>query len=144
VGERTSDSMLIQAPADRVLDVILDLERYPEWADGVRHVTVTERDEQGRPILARYVVDARVVEIEYTLRYDHSGPHLTWSLEQSDVVRQLDGEYRLEPVDGGTQVTYFLEVDITIPVPGFLKKRAARVILETSLKGLRNQVATAD
>lgn len=140
MGERVSDSVTIRATPEEILDVVLDLEDYPRWADGMKDVTVTERDDHGRPVLARFLVDARVAEIDYVLRYDHSGPHLTWSLERGDVVNQLDGEYAITERDGVCDVEYSLEVDVTLPVPRFLKKRAARVILDTSLRGLREQV----
>lgn len=143
MGERVSDSVTIRATPDEILEVVLDLEAYPDWAEGMKDVQVTERDEQGRPVLARFVVDARVAEIDYVLRYDHSGEHLTWKLERGDVVRQLDGEYRVTQRDGVSDVVYSLEVDVTLPVPGFLKKRAARVILDTSLRGLRERVEGA-
>jgi ribosome-associated toxin RatA of RatAB toxin-antitoxin module len=140
VGERVSDTTTIPATREQILDVILDLEAYPEWADGVKKVEVTEHDDAGRPLLARFVVDARVAEIDYVLRYDHSGEDLTWVLERGDVVRQLDGRYHFDEGDGTCTVHYSLEVDVTLPVPGFLKKRAAKVILDTGLRGLRQQV----
>ena len=140
MGERVSDDVTIRATADEVMEVVLDLEAYPEWAEGMKQVQVTERDEQGRPVLARFVVDARVAEVDYVLRYDHGGDDLTWVLEQGDVLRQLDGRYHLVERDGVTDVAYSLEVDITLPVPGFLKKRAARTILDTSLRGLKDRV----
>lgn len=140
MGERVSDTVTIRATPAEVLAVVLDLEAYPEWADGMKRVEVTERDDSGRPVLARFVVDVRVAEIDYVLRYDHSGPHLTWTLDHGDVLRQLDGEYQLVERDGLTDVGYSLEVDITLPVPAFLKKRAARTILDTSLRGLKDRV----
>lgn len=141
MGERVSDTTTIRANRDQIMAVILDLEAYPQWADGMKHVEVTERDAEGRPVLARFVVDARVAEIDYVLRYDHGGEDLTWKLEEGEVVRQLDGRYHIiENDDGPSRVEYALEVDVTLPVPGFLKKRAAKVILDTGLRGLRQQV----
>ena len=63
-------------------------------------------------------VDARVAEIDYVLRYDHSGEDLTWQLERGEVVRQLDGRYRIDEQDGTSDVEYALEVDVTLPSPG--------------------------
>lgn len=140
MGERVSDDVTIEATADQVMEVVLDLEAYPDWAEGMKQVEITERDDQGRPVLARFVVDARVAEIDYVLRYDHGGEDLTWTLEQGEVVRQLDGRYQLSERDGVTDVEYSLEVDITLPVPRFLKKRAAKTILDTSLRGLKQRV----
>ncbi len=140
MGQRVSDTVTIRATRQEIMDVILDLEAYPEWAEGMKQVEVTERDDQGRPVLARFVVDARVAEIDYVLRYDHSGDDLTWQLERGEVVRQLDGRYRIDETDGVAEVEYALEVDVTLPVPGFLKKRAAKVILDTGLRGLKQRV----
>lgn len=140
MGERVSDTTTIRATRQEVLDVVLDLEAYPQWAEGMKAVEVTERDDHGRPVLARFVVDARVAEIDYVLRYDHSGEDLSWKLERGDVVRQLDGRYIIDEHDGVCDVEYALEVDVTLPVPGFLKKRAAKVILDTGLRGLRQRV----
>lgn len=142
MGERVSDTVTIRATRDQVLEVVLDLEAYPQWAEGMRHVEVTERDDQDRPVLARFVVDARVAEIDYVLRYHHGGEHLTWNLERGEVVRQLDGRYRIDERDGSCHVEYALEVDVALPVPGFLKKRAAKVILDTGLRGLKRRVET--
>lgn len=139
MGQRVSDTVTIRATREQVLDVVLDLEAYPEWAEGMKDVTVTERDEQGRPVLAHFVVDARVAEIDYVLRYHH-GDDLTWQLERGEVVRQLDGRYHFDERNGACDVEYALEVDVTLPVPGFLKKRAARVILDTGLRGLKERV----
>ena len=140
MGQRVSDTTRIRASRDEVLDVVLDLEAYPEWAEGMKQVEVLERDDEHRPVLARFIVDARVAEVDYVLRYHHGGPDLTWNLERGEVVRQLDGRYRIEESDGTCDVEYALEVDVTLPVPGFLKKRAAKVILDTGLRGLKTRV----
>lgn len=136
-----SESITIAAPPGDIYAVIIDLESYPEWADGVEAVEVLERDEQQRPVRARYTVDARVMEVTYVLQYQHDEPtRLTWELVEGSQIRKLDGEYRLDADGAATEVTYTLEVDVDLPLPGFMKKRAARVIMETGLKGLKQRV----
>lgn len=141
MGQKVSDSVHIDASHDQVLAVILDLEAYPEWSDDVKAVEVLETDDQGRPHLARFDVDARVAQVDYVLEYDYDDtPDVAWSLYSSEMLTQLDGEYHLEEQSGGTRVTYSLDVDIAMPVPGFLKKRAAKTILDTGLSGLKARV----
>ena len=141
MGQKVSDTVVIDATPDEVLAVILDLEAYPEWSDDVNRVDVVSTDDQGRPRDARFDVDARVAQVDYVLRYDYDGPaDVQWSLLEGEVLRQLDGSYTLVDRDGSTHVTYALEVDISMPVPGFIKKRAARTILDTGLKGLKARV----
>lgn len=123
------------------MDVIVDLASYPEWADGVKHVDVHETDDEGRPVEATFEVDAQVQRVTYRLRYTHEPNRLSWRLIDSNVLTQLDGIYDLQDRGGGTtEVEYVIEADISIPMPGFIKKRAAKVILNTGLRGLKRRV----
>ncbi|MDX1657316.1 MAG: SRPBCC family protein [Nitriliruptorales bacterium] len=136
-----TQSITIDAPPQDIYDVIIDMESYPEWAEGVQKAEVLDADEQGRPLRVRFTVDARVMEVTYVLVYEHDEPErLTWELEEGKQINQLDGRYSLTTRDGGTEVTYSLAVDVDLPLPGFMKKRAARVIMETGLKGLKRRV----
>lgn len=140
MGQKVSDSVTIDASPETILDIITDLDAYPEWAEGVRSAEVVERDDQGRPARGRFRVDARVVEVSYTLAYAYDGTErVSWELVEGDTLNQLDGSYDLTPAGGGTEVVYTLEADVDIPLPGFMKKRAARQILESGLRGLKQR-----
>jgi hypothetical protein len=53
----------------------------------------------------------------------------------------LDGSYTLtEAVDGSTEVTYQLTVDVAIPMLGLMKRKAEKVIIDTALKELKKRV----
>lgn len=139
MGQRVTDTTSIDADAETVLGVITDLEAYPEWAEGMLEAEVLSRDDQGRPEKARFKVDARVAEIGYVLGYRYDGHDVSWSLVEGETVSQLDGSYELEERDGTTSVRYTLEADVDMPVPGFLKKRATRTILDQGLRGLKQR-----
>lgn len=139
MGQRVSDSITIEADADTIFGIITDLEAYPDWVDGMLEAEVLSRDEDGRPDQARFRVDARVAEISYTLAYSYDGHDVSWTLVEGETISQLDGIYALTPKNGATDVRYSLEADIDMPVPGFLKKRATRTILDQGLRGLKEQ-----
>lgn len=139
MGQRVTDTTSIDANAETVFGVITDLEAYPEWAEGMLEAEVLSRDDQDRPEKARFKVDARVAEIEYVLGYRYDGHDVSWSLVEGETVSQLDGSYELEERDGTTSVRYTLEADVDMPVPGFLKKRATRTILDQGLRGLKQR-----
>jgi len=139
VGERVSDDITIQAPSGVVWATINDLLAYPEWAEGMQSVEVLETDDDDRPTKATFHIDAKVFELRYTLSYTYQHDAVTWSLIEGDQITQLDGEYEVTPKGDTTHVRYTLEVDLTMPVPGFLKKRGARRILDTGLKGLKQR-----
>lgn len=140
MGQRVNDRVTVSATPDEVMQVIVDLESYPEWADGVKHVDIHETDGDGRPVEATFEVDAQVQRVTYRLRYTHEPNRLSWKLIDSNVLTQLDGIYDLQGQGEMTQVEYIIEADISIPLPGFIKKRAAKVILHTGLRGLKRRV----
>ena len=69
----------------------------------------------------------------YTLGYSYRDAPLAiqWKLVDGDIMRTLDGDYMFEPVNNGTLVTYDLSIDLVIPLPGFVKRRAENRILHT-------------
>ena len=140
--EQATERTTIDTPPEKVYEVTLDLERYPEWARDIKEVTVLESDDDGRPSLVRFRAAAMGHSARYALRYDHSDAPRTvaWKLEQGDIVRKLDGEYVFEPADGGgTDVTYHLEVELAVPLPGFIKRRAESKIMTTALDELKRR-----
>lgn len=139
MADRATERMTIAAPPERVYAVAADLESYCEWVSDLKSVEILDRDGDGRPLLVRFRAAAMGQSTSYTLRYDWTAaPHgISWVLEQGDIMRKLDGEYRFEPGEGGTDVTYHLEVDLKVPLVGFIKRRAESRILHTALRELK-------
>lgn len=139
MGQQVSETTSIDAPADAIRAVVYDLDDYPQWADGVKEATVLETDDEGRPHRARFRIDAKVLQVDYVIEYTHSPDVIAWTLVEGDTITQLDGSYTLAERGTSTDVTYALEVDLSVPLPGFMKKRAAKQIVDTGLKGLGRQ-----
>ncbi|HSK97580.1 MAG TPA: SRPBCC family protein [Euzebyales bacterium] len=141
MSEAVAESIEINATPRAVMDVIVDIEAYPEWQKDIREVAVLERDAAGRPTQARFVVDARLLTAIYTLAYTYSDDGVRWQLVSSEQLRQLDGGYRVvATADDATTVTYELIADPTISVPSFMRRRAAEHIVRSALDGLKQRV----
>jgi len=143
VAERTEASIRIEAEPSAILDVIADLPAYPEWSQGIKTVEVLESSD-GRPIRARFTLDAGIIKDEYELAYTWNGlESVTWTLVSAGVLSAMDGEYELTTApDGSTHVSYLLTVDLRIPMLGMMKRKAEQVIVDTALKGLKSRVET--
>ena len=128
------------APA-RCYEVAIDYERYPDWARDVKHVAILERDEDGRGARVEFRVAALGRSIRYVLAYDYgeAPDAFSWHLDESDMLKRLDGRYGFEAEDGGTRVAYDLAIDLAIPLPGLIKRQAARMIVATALKELKKE-----
>src|SRR5687768_10451225 len=141
--DQATERTTIEASPEAVFGVALDIEKYPEWARDVKEATVAERDEQGRPSRVAFRAAAMGHSARYVLRYDYDAEPLRmgWVLEQGDIVRRLDGDYLFEAAaGGGTDVTYRLAVDLAVPLPGFIKRRAESKIMTTALDELKARV----
>ncbi|EST34575.1 cyclase [Streptomycetaceae bacterium MP113-05] len=143
MAEHTSSSITIQASPADVMGVISDFARYPEWTGEVKEAEVLSTDDLGRAEQVRLLLDAGAIKDEHTLAYEWVGDHeVHWSLVRSQMLRALDGSYRLQPVAGGdrTEVTYRLTVDVKIPMLGMIKRKAEKVIIDRALAGLKKRV----
>jgi hypothetical protein len=141
MAARTSSAIVIAAPRAAVMAVIADFAAYPRWASAVRAAEVLGR-EDGRASRVRFMLDAGVVKDTYVLGYDWDGDAaVRWHLaEPGSVISAMDGGYLLADRGGETETTYELSVDVRIPMPGLLKRRAEKTIIDTALKGLKNRV----
>jgi carbon monoxide dehydrogenase subunit G len=141
MADRTTSRITVAAPRADVMAVIADFRSYPQWASSVRSAEVIGHGGDGRASLVRFVLDAGVIKDSYVLSYDWDGDAgVRWDLaEPGSVISGLSGGYLLADADGGTKVTYDLAVDARIPMPGMLKRRAEKSIIDTALKGLRNR-----
>jgi uncharacterized protein YndB with AHSA1/START domain len=132
MAETASDTITIAASPGEVWAIATDLERYPQWARDVKDVVITSRDADGRPSHVEFRTSALGRSTHYTLEYDYSqAPNaLAWSMVKGDIQRSIEGAYRFEPTaDGGTLVQYDLAIELVVPLPGFVKRRAERRIL---------------
>jgi len=141
MADKTTASITVAAPRAEVMAVIADFAAYPEWASAVRSAEVIGRGGGGRASQVRFALDAGVIKDSYVLSYDWDGDDgVRWDLaEPGSVITGLSGGYLLADADAGTEVTYDLAVDVRIPLPGMLKRRAEKTIIETALKGLRDR-----
>jgi hypothetical protein len=139
---RTSSQIMIAAPPAAVMAVIADFAAYPQWASAVRAAEVVGEESPGRASRVRFTLDAGVVKDTYVLGYDWDGDAgVHWHLaEPGSVISAMHGGYLLSDSDGATEATYELTVDLRIPMPGLLKRRAEKTIIDTALKGLKNRV----
>lgn len=139
--EAVSSEIFVASDSDEILRVLCDFEAYPQWARSVKEARVVEQDDDGRPSTVEFVVvPGPLPKVRYILRYTYSTEGISWDYVEGDL-RDIRGSYELEPGDGGTKVTYHLAIDPgLLPLPGFVKARAAREITRVALKELKKRV----
>jgi carbon monoxide dehydrogenase subunit G len=143
MAEQTEGVIHIDAPPADVLAVISDYEAYPEWAEGIKKAQVKMKDSKGRPTEVAFEVSQMGVGAKYTLAYRYKAKDggVSWTTSSaSGAVKDIKGEYGLEPSGDGTKVTYRTTIEPAIPMMGFMKRQAEKIIIGTALEGLKKRV----
>lgn len=137
--EQAHEQVVVAATPSMCFGIAADFEEYPTWAGDVKSVSVLGRDADGRATRVEYRASALGRSIRYVLDYEFAdAPRaFSWSLVEGDMLRTLDGRYAFAPHDDGTLVTYDLAVDLSVPLPGMVKRKAAGVIIGSALQGLK-------
>ncbi len=101
-----------------------------------------ERDDAGRGTRVEFHVSGLGRRVRYVLAYDFADAPaaFSWSLVEGDMLRALDGRYAFAPTDDGTRVDYTLRVDLAVPMPGLVKRRASGMIMGNALRDLKRTV----
>lgn len=138
--EQVEERMIIRGTPGDCYAVLSDFERYPDWAADIKTVTVDRRDAQGRAEQVTFRAAAFGRSTSYSLNYDYAAApdRLAWVQTAGDITSRLDGSYELIPAgEDGTEIVYRLVVDLKVPLPGFVKRRAEGRIMGTALRELK-------
>lgn len=141
MAQRATVSMVVNAAPEVVYGVVTDFANYANWVSDLKKIDVLERDSEGRPLEIEFRAAAFGRSTTYTLRYDYSrAPEiLSWFQTHGDITETMQGQYRFEAAGAGTKVTYDLEVELMVPIPAFIKSRAAHRIQTQALDDLKAQ-----
>lgn len=141
MADEAHEHISVAATPARLFEITTDFEKYPDWARDVKQATVLERDAEGRGKKVEYRVAGLGKSIRYVLEYDYgeAPTAFSWHFVEGDWLRRLDGRYGFEPDGDGTRVTYDLVVDVSAPLPGLIKRRAASMIMGTALRELKKE-----
>ena len=109
-------TITINAPIEKVFDVITDYDRYAEFLSEVKKVSTSQR--QGNTVQVHYEVDV-VKTIRYTIKVTEERPkRMSWTFVNGEVMKDNKGSWTLEPEgEGKTRATYNVEMALGMLVP---------------------------
>jgi len=109
-------SIIINAPPEKVFDVITSYDHYADFLPEVKKVSTSDR--QGNEVKVHYEVNV-VKTIRYTILVREERPlRMNWSFVSGEVMRDNKGSWVLEPEgEGRTKATYTVEMALGPLVP---------------------------
>ena len=144
MSQKSTSTVIIEAPLATVQAALFSIAAYPEWLTSIKKVDVIERDSQEKVTKAKLSIDAGMMKDRVVLDYDWSAAPatLSFSMDEADLLTQMDGSYTLKAIDGdSTQVTYELEVAVSMPVPAMMITKAQQQTIDAALKELGEHLA---
>ena len=135
-----SREVVIEATPEEILDVIADVETMPEWSSQQQSVEIVEGGDDGRPRRVKMKVKSAGISDEQVVDYTWTDDGASWTLVSAGQLKSQDAKYTLTPEGDKTRVKFELSIDPSVPIPGFILKRAIKGAMETSTDGLRKRV----
>jgi ribosome-associated toxin RatA of RatAB toxin-antitoxin module len=142
MAEHAEGSTEVFASPAEVMAVVADFDAYPDWVGNLEEVEVLARDRRGRGTEVAFRLRTPMGDQAYTLAYTYQpgDAGVSWTYVEG-TLDDLAGSYALEPAgDGATRVTYRLEVALGVPLPGLVKRQAAKQIVRSALNDLKRRV----
>src|ERR1700755_2761682 len=138
----TTDSreVVIEASPEEILDVVADVESTPAWSPQYQSAEVLEAYDNGTPNRVKMKIKTAGISDEQVVEYTWTDDKVSWTLISASQLKAQDASYTLTPDGDKTKVKFDIAVDLAIPLPGFVLKRAMKGGVETATEGLRKQV----
>ena len=143
MSDLSSGTVTIEAPIADVEKALFDLAKYPEWSTSIKSVEVLATDDQGRLTSGKFVIDAGMMKDKVTLDYDWSEApsKLSFSFNDADLLTGMEGTYSIKKIDEDTtEVTYEMGVEISMPIPAMMRKKAEQATIDQALQQLKSHL----
>ncbi|OBI43161.1 cyclase [Mycobacterium kyorinense] len=135
-----SREVVIEASPEEILDVIADVENTPSWSPQYQSAEILDTHDSGRPRRVKMKIKAAGLTDEQVVEYTWAADSVSWTLVSAGQLKAQDAKYTLTPQGDKTKVRFDMDVDPSVPIPGFLLKRTMKGGMETATDGLRKQV----
>jgi uncharacterized protein YndB with AHSA1/START domain len=141
VAVQASREIVIDAPPDVVMEALGDVNMLSEWSPIHKRLEIIDRYPDGRPHHVKACVKILGIVDNEILEY-HWGPDwVTWDAQGTFQQHGQHIEYNVKPDGLGRSLVRF---DVTVepsgPIPGFVVKRATKIVLDAATNGLRRWV----
>lgn len=135
-----SREVVIEASPEEIIEVIADVESTPSWSPQYQSAEVLESYADGKPRRVKMKVKTAGITDEQVIEYTWADDKVSWTLVSAGQLKSQDASYTLTPDGDKTKVKFDITVDLSVPMPGFILKRAMKGGVETATDGLRKQV----
>lgn len=124
----------VNVPLEHFFKTICAYEHYPQFVTGCSRVEINRKTDS--LVHVTYFVSL-MKDISYVLEQNEDSVNgtMTWSLLSSDALKSNKGKWTLKSLAPSlTEVTYEIDIEFKIPVPGFILSGLIKSSLPSMLK----------
>ncbi len=139
---------VMNGPAEKLYLAVNQLENYPEFVPSVSAIRVSRKDD----LSARVTYTVNIMkEVIYTLdttvqKIDKAGKpgyRIEWKLVESESFKKNSGGWEFYAIaPDKTQVAYWVDVEFSFPVPGFILKKIIAGSLPSNIEAFEKRART--
>jgi ribosome-associated toxin RatA of RatAB toxin-antitoxin module len=130
----------IDAPPQACYDVLTDYGAMSQWNGPLKEAKVLSSDKSGAGTEVEYAIDVKLRTVHYVLEHTYDPPRSIGSRYVRGDFKDFSGEYQFAEQDGGTCVTFHLNIDPGMRIPGKINKMLNEAVMEKALRDLKKRV----
>ena len=140
--DHARETIEVKAPFTEVLETLRDIESQAVWIPEILEAELLEvYEEDDLPATARFKASATVGTDRYTLAYEHTDDGMSWTMVEGHLQTGQEGRYQLRELGRDlTSVTYDLTIHHNLPLPGFIRSRVIKGLVDSTLNGLKEHL----
>jgi coenzyme Q-binding protein COQ10 len=121
--------------ASKIFKVLTDYANYPKFMDGVSSVEVLSRS--GNTAVVKYNINI-IKKFTYTINITEvENQSVSWTFKEGDLFKSNNGSWIIKDNNNGTcDVTYKLDLDFKVMVPGMISKQLVSSNLPSMMKAV--------
>jgi ribosome-associated toxin RatA of RatAB toxin-antitoxin module len=120
-----SKTVEVSAPAEAIMAIVADFEKYPEWNTEIKGCWILARYDDGRPSQLRLDVEVQGQSGTFiTAVYYPAENQIFTVLQQGDHFAKQEQKFSVVPIGETTLLTVDLDVETKLALPSMMVKKA--------------------
>lgn len=132
-------SIVIDAPREKVFDVIADFEKYPKFMKEMKKVLIDDKTGNTQTV----TFDLELVKrIQYTLKCKLNRPtSISWTLVRGEMMRSNVGGWKLKKIsEKKTEANYTIDITFGLFVPNAIGKALVESGLPDMMQSFKKKI----
>jgi ribosome-associated toxin RatA of RatAB toxin-antitoxin module len=135
-----SQTVEVAAPAETIMSIVADFEKYPEWNNEIKGCWILARYADGRPSQLRLDVEVQGRAGTFITAVYYPGENQIYTmLQQGDLFDKQEQTFSVVAMGPSSLLTLDFDVETKLPIPKAMVKKAIGDTVEYLAENLKNR-----